>query len=280
MILIADAGSTKTSWALINKNDIVQLETGGINPVWMSDEKMTEPIETMSSENFHPSKIFFFGAGCLGNENSQRVKKLISNSWPTAEISVQSDMIGACIATCGDSQGLVFILGTGSNSCYWNGEEIVSQAGSGGYLLGDEGSGSAMGKILLRNVIRRKLNNDIIVEFEKEFQLNKENIIGKVYTHESPAAFLASFTPFIKKNIHDSDIANIPREAFIMLYKEHVDYYLRNNIQFSSVHFIGSVAHYFQEQLIEVFSPLCVPLHIEQRPIERLINYYQKKFEL
>jgi N-acetylglucosamine kinase-like BadF-type ATPase len=280
MILIADAGSTKTSWALINKNEILQLETGGINPVWMSDDQISAAVENITSLNLRPLEMFFFGAGCIGVESPQRIKKLLSRHWPNAKINVQSDMIAACISTCGDNPGLVFILGTGSNSCYWNGKEIVAQAGSGGYLLGDEGSGSAMGKVLLRNVIRRKLNNHIIAAFEKEFDLNTEGIIGKLYKDESPAAFLASFTPFIKKNLHDSDIANIPREAFFMLYQEHVDYYLRNNIQFSSIHFIGSVAHYFQEQLIAVFSPLCVPLHIEQRPIERLINYYQKKFEL
>lgn len=248
MILTADSGSTKTTWIVDNK----RFSTQGINPFHQPEEVIRDVIvnELVAAEDFpNPScitEIHFFGAGCT-KEKSPVLANLLWNVFPHAEgkIEVGSDMLGAAKALFGENEGIACILGTGANSCLYDGNDIVANISPMGYILGDEGSGAVIGKTFL-NALYKGDHRDFIPVFETETGLCLPDIIQRVYRESMPNRFLASLCPFLSKHIDREWIDEMITDCFRLFFQHNVRHYNRKDLPCS---FVGSIAFYFEAQL-------------------------------
>ncbi len=316
MILIADSGSTKTDWCLIQgKETVLSFTTQGINPFHQSSEEiinilkkeafslLTEqetkqdinkirsnstkenpdtpnclknlfvPQQTEDKTQSFVEEIFFYGAGCTKEKSgivSTALHKVFSQ---TTTIEVNSDMLGAAHALCGNQPGIICILGTGSNSCYYDGQQIVSNIPPLGYILGDEGSGAALGKRLVGDCLKKLLPEEICERFLARYQLTQPEIIEKVYRQSMPNRFLAGLSRFLYENLHEECLRKLLIECFS-------DFIRRNLLQYpvANLFFTGSIAYYYANELKEAAALYQRPVaNITQRPMEGLIAYHTKK---
>ena len=207
MIIIADSGSTKTTWMEVESGSKVVTE--GLNPHFTTDEAFLAACATvrqhLSFFNFQFS-IHFYGAGCGSEVQRQRVHALLRKAFGTDDVEVETDMLGACRAVCGDEAGLVGILGTGSNACYYDGSKIDLCAVSTGYILGDEGSANHVGRRLLQDYLTGTMPIEISNKFHEEYPMKKEEFLDAVYHQPNANRFLASLAQFAVKHIKDSFI--------------------------------------------------------------------------
>ena len=252
MLLVADSGSTKTAWRLVDKNKKIEhYHTEGLNPYFKSHGEIIEEIKTNLVPHFHKetkvSSIYFYGAGCSSKEKCELVKDALSQCFPGTVVTVEHDILGAARATCGNAEGIVSILGTGSNSCHYDGKKIVSVIGGLGYILGDEGSGAHMGKTLLSAYLNHELPEDLQKEFEAVYRLTKEEIDKRVYEMPLANRFLASFSKFIGDHKSHPFFVQMIESCFDMFFVKHVCRYPGYNNK--PVHFVGSVAYYYSEVL-------------------------------
>lgn len=252
MMLIADSGSTKAAWRLVSgKGSIHSYLTDGLNPYFKSNTEIIEEIRSALIPNFPAGvdvkSIFFYGAGCSGVEKCKRVKEALSECFPGAKIKVEHDILAAAHAACGKSEGIVSILGTGSNSCHYNGKRIVRQIGGLGHILGDEGSGANLGKNLLSSYLNHALPDDIVKDFENSFNLTGEEIRKRVYKKPLANRFLASFSRFIGERQQHPYFAEMIELCFKQFFDKHVCRY--RGYKRKPVHFVGSVAYYFSDIL-------------------------------
>lgn len=282
MILVADAGSTKTSWALISGNDVHYTQTTGVHALIHSNKSIKNVLTDVS--NFlaekqclsYVKKIYFFGAGVQNNIVSARLLKLFKSFFATSELYFSSDMDAACLATSAQNDAWVFILGTGSNSCVWKDKKIQVQVPSGGYILGDEGSGSQLGKKLLKAWMRKKLPDDLQLLFNNTFQITYNQLVNNLYLNETPNAYLASFVPFIHKHRLHAYIQQLIIETFTELKQAHEAYIITTEKYIPNrVCFVGSISHYFKNELKKVFEPQYFVNSILHRPIEGLVEYFK-----
>ena len=278
ILLIADSGATTTNWCLLQNREIQhRFNTKGISPVFQTQEEISEDIKKYVYPQLQlrmPDAIFFYGSGCIP-EKIESVKKAIQSSIPTARIEVHSDLIAATHALCGNKAGIACILGTGSNSCEWDGTKIVSQVSPLGFILGDEGSGASMGKLLVGDVLKNQFPKALSEQFMLQYQLTPALIIEKVYREPFPSRFLASISPFLLQNIENVAIKNIVKKSF-------KDFFQRNVMQYNykkhKINFVGSIAHYYAATLKEVALENEITIgKIEQSPMEGLIEYYKLK---
>lgn len=254
MTIIADSGSTKTEWITTNSNPTLFAKTKGINPVRDSEEEIRKIIRTelmpeLYSQNsgFNPTNvknIHFYGAGCI-EPFSQSVGKSLALLFRNAQIYVYSDLLGAARALCGREEGIACILGTGSNSCYCNRGEIISHISPLGYILGDEGSGAVLGRLLLSEILKGNLK-DLWEPFHREYNLTVTDIINKVYRQPQPNRFLASVVPFIQKNIQHCMLREMVVQEFVRFLKRNVVPYDRPDLP---VNFVGGVATSFMDEI-------------------------------
>ena len=279
MILIADSGATKTDWCLgKNKTDARIIQTQGINPFHQTKEHIAQVL----SEELLPqledagsiSYIHFYGAGCTP-EKSVIVKEELETFFPQAEIEVQSDLLGAARSLCGKEKGIACILGTGSNSCEYDGEKITANVSPLGYILGDEGSGATLGKHLVGDCLKHQLPEHTCSQFLEYTGLTPAQIIDKVYRQPQANRFLASLTPFLSMHRNEPEIHNLLISCFS-------DFFRRNIMQYdyrqATVHFTGSIAWYFQEEVKEAAT--CLDIRTGQfikSPISGLAKFH---FEL
>ena len=275
--LIADSGSTKTNWLLIeNDGKINKYRTEGINPVVGDSSIISHTI----SKSFAPKlngtsidKIFFYGAGCT-QAKKDVVEKALAKVFPDAEIEVQSDVLAAARALCGYKEGVACIIGTGSNSCLYNGKEIVRNISPLGYILGDESSGAVLGNDLIGNILKKQLPEEICHAFFEETKLTEEEIIDRVYRKPFPNRFLASLSPFLAQNLDEPCIRALVLGSFKAFLKRNVMQY--ENYHKSKVHFIGSVAFYYKTILAEAAQEMGIQLGtIIKSPMEGLIEYHK-----
>lgn len=281
MILITDGGSTKCDWVLLDNsgNVVFRTTTLGLNPTVVSEVDLIERISSNEEIKnvFKSVKVLdFYGAGC-GSENPKAILKEVLNSlFPEATVSVSEDMVAAVLSVT-TSPGIVCILGTGSNSCYFDGLEIHSPIPSLGYILMDEASGNYFGKRLIRDYYYNKMPTDIASEFNQKYTLDVDSIKLNLYKKSDPNAYLASFvqfiftydeiTPYFHKLIKEG-ITNFI-DCRILCFK---------NAQKVPIHFIGSIAHFSKDIIEECFLEHDLNLgNIVQRPIEGLIEYYRNK---
>ncbi len=256
MILTADSGSTKTDWKLtIDEGKEILFSTQGINPFHMSestvkgiiDDELLPQIEK-DTEISAIKEIYFFGAGCTPAKIPV-MEMILRSSFPNADkVEVASDLLGAAKALCGDDEGIACILGTGANSCYYDGKTIVENVSPMGFILGDEGSGAVIGRTFI-NELYKGLHSDFIPAFEKETGLCQADIIQKVYREPLPNRFLASLSVFI--NTHKDEqpwIKDMIVDCFRNFFRKNIAHYNRRDL---SVNFVGSIAFHYSEQLKE-----------------------------
>jgi len=276
MILLADGGSTKVDWRLVDgTKEIKQISTKGANPFFRTREDISEEIQAV----IHPilngytvDSVHFFGAGCASPDKNKVIKDAIADNIPTTLIEVNSDLLAAAKGLCGTNKGIACILGTGSNSCYYDGEEIRENISPLGYILGDEGSGAVLGRLFLGACLKNQLTKGLKEEFLKEFDLTPNAILDIVYKQPMANRFLASISPFLMEHIQDKTIYNLVYNAFKEFFTKNVmQYDYKNNV----VHFTGSVAYHYRDLLQKVGKDLNIRMGtIAQSPMEGLIKYY------
>lgn len=278
-ILIADGGSTKVEWCLIHSNSSnirVSLETEGFNAI-MATPKVAKSyfsnVRKSIGEEYNPSEIYYYGAGCATPEICARISHEIGQVWEMAMITVDSDMLAACRSLLGDEPGIACILGTGSNSALYDGHEIKDNIPPLGFILGDEGSGTALGKRLLGDIFKNIAPQDIRSDFLRLTGLTKDVLLDKTYRSEAPNKFLASFVPFIKKHLLHPYMMSMTEEIF-------TSFFLRNVLPYEGsgylpVHLTGSVAFHFSQILKKVGADLGLNIgRFSSRPMPDLINYH------
>ncbi|HML63814.1 MAG TPA: ATPase [Dysgonomonas sp.] len=276
MILLADGGSTKVDWRLVEgTKEIKQISTKGANPFFRSRENISEEIKKVINPvlNGHTiDSVHFFGAGCASPEKNKIVRDAIADNIKTSHIEVNSDLVAAAKGLCGTKKGIACILGTGSNSCFYDGEEIVENVSPLGYVLGDEGSGAVLGRLFLGACLKNQLTKGLKEKFLKEFDLTPTAILDMVYRQPLANRFLASLSPFLVENIHDKTVYDLVYNAF-------KDFFVKNVMQYdyknNDVHFTGSVAYYYKDLVRKVGADLNIKVGIiSQSPMEGLIKYY------
>lgn len=276
MILIADSGSTKTDWCIVlNDTLIKRIETKGINPFFQSEEEIRQALTASLLPQLPEgtfNSVHFYGAGCT-LEKAPVLRRAIADSLPVVgNIKAHSDMLAAARGLCGHKAGIACILGTGSNSCFYDGKEIVSNISPLGFILGDEGSGAVLGKLLVGDVLKNQLPPAIKEAFLKEFDLTAPEIIDRVYRQPFPNRFLASLSPFIARHLDEPALRTLVFNSFIAFLRRNVMQY---DYEHFTVHFIGSVAHCYKEILQEAAQETGVRIgKILQSPMEGLIEYH------
>jgi len=277
MILIADSGSTKTEWVAVeNGNIIASTKSLGINPVYQSVEEIRNDVETNVAPTFRElpiGEVHFYGAGCLP-EKIEGVQQALAHSFKNAAITVQSDLVGAAKALCQNNSGIACILGTGSNTCFWDGSSIVKNVSPLGFILGDEGSGAVLGKLFIADVLKNQLPEHISKKFMEEMQLTPADIINRVYRQPFPNRFLATFTKFMNEHRNEPAISNLIIKSFTLFFERNVMQYDYQNL---SVNIIGSIGFHFSEMLEAAAKPLGIKLgKIEQSPIKGLVEFHSR----
>lgn len=276
MILIADSGSTKTDWCVVlNGTPIKRINTKGINPFFQSEDEIQQNL-TISLLPQLPegtiNSVNFYGAGCTA-EKAPVIRRAIADSLPViGNIRANSDMLAAARGLCGEEAGIACILGTGSNSCFYDGKEIINNISPLGFILGDEGSGAVLGKLLVGDILKNQLPQTIKDAFFNQFDLTAPEIIDRVYRQPLPNRFLASLSPFIAQHLEEPGIHQLVLNSFIAFLRRNVMQY---DYQQYPAHFIGSVAHCYKEILQQAAQETGVQIgKIQQSPMEGLIKYH------
>lgn len=275
MWLIADSGSTKTEWFLFNSEEKRHLLiSSGLNPLFLSESEFKDILVESVPKNWidKVTKLWFYGAGCGTDRIKDETASWLKTIFWKAEIQVDSDLIASARATCGTGKGIVAILGTGSNSCYYNGQNIVNQVKPLGFILGDEGSGAALGKSLLKKLLRNQLPSHLSESIFKDLGMDYDKIVGRVYNSEWPNRFIASCARILHTYLEYPEI-----KALIINEFDQFVSILSSYKPQSKVHFVGSVAFYFKSYLEESLhkNGLTIGMVLES-PAERLIDYHLK----
>jgi glucosamine kinase len=278
MILIADSGSTKTAWIYTDGTTQETYITGGANPFFRSTADMIAEwnASSLSLLRDKVSHVYFYAAGVVNEEKAQVIEKALLVLFPGAAASVQSDLLAAAHATLGNSSGIACILGTGSNSCLYNGREITAQVPPLGFILGDEGSGAVLGRLLVGDYLKKTLPAELSRLFKDKYPYEYGEILNRVYRQEKPNMFLASLVPFLKENIEHTYCSDLVKNAFDLFITRNVAQY--DGYKEQDICFAGSVAYYFQEQLKWVFSQRNLRLgEIVKEPLLNLMKYHLKQ---
>ena len=280
MILMADSGSTKTDWRLIDDNkQIHQYATQGITPYFQSSLEIADIIkkELLSQSPIlgakSPMEIYFYGAGCGNDEKKNSVRTAMKSVFSSSVIEVNSDMLAAARCLCGRNAGLVAILGTGSNTCYYDGTEIESSVASLGYVLGDEGSGAHIGKTFIQAYLNHELPEHLEKRFYERFKLTKDDILDAVYRKPMPNRFLASFCKFVFQNLKEQYVIDMVVKCFAQFFEKHICKYPQHKVM--QLNCSGSIAFYFSDVLRKVASEYSVNIGtIVESPIAGLTLFH------
>lgn len=279
MILIAESGSTKTEWRIIDsKQNVFHARSGGINPYYLDAAGILEVMRMGLIEYIDApiKEVYFYGAGCSSARNKQTIRDCFMQLFPNSKIEVNHDMLAAARSLCGIEKGIACILGTGSNSCLYDGIGIIENVRSLGYILGDEGSGNYLGKQFLTHYFKKELPEDIKNQFDDEFGLEPPDILNNIYHHHMPILYLSSFSKFIHKFLGDPMIYQMVYDAFKRFLELNVMKY--TDYKNVPVHFTGSVAFHYEDILRKVGDELEINIKdIVVGPIDGLTQYHQPK---
>ncbi len=282
-MLIADSGSTKTHWRFVDKdNQILQFETTGFNPYHQNTETISNEIKTVLLPQMPkvvlPEKIniHFYGAGCSTESKVAIVKAALNECFPNAIVEVDHDLLAAARAVCGSDPGIAAILGTGSNSCYYDGKNIVENVTSLGYILGDEGSGAHIGKTFITAYLNKELPKSVTDIFNHKTILTAEEILDGVYKKPFPSRYLASFSKFIFRNISDPYLNKLVYDCIEQFFDKHICKYQKHKeVKLS---FVGSVAFYYNSIIKNVAAKKGVQIgNIIESPIAALTLYHLER---
>ncbi|MDE6160601.1 MAG: ATPase [Muribaculaceae bacterium] len=280
MILIADCGSTKIDWCVIAGNGKVekQVFTCGMNAVMLTEEEIklriaAELVPELGSRISDITAVYFYGAGCISAEVCANVERAIRANIPASAVEVYTDLLAAARALCGHEPGIACILGTGSNSCFYDGTDIADNVSPLGYILGDEGSGAVLGKLLVGDVLKEQLPAELCEKFLKQYDLTRLDIIRRVYREPQGNRFLASLTPFLIENIEVPQVREIVLGSFRAFFRRNVSHY--DGRCEKRVNFVGSIAYYYRDILAEAASECGYTVGtVLKSPMEGLIKFH------
>lgn len=279
MLLVADSGSTKADWILTRSDDHkIHFRTKGINPFFLSETDIIQIFQNAPEIQEYINEvreIYFFGAGCSSPDRREIISNALSKVFKNAFVSVDVDIIASIYATCGTSPGICCILGTGSNIAYFDGTNIHDSKHGLGYILGDEGSGTYFGRQLVTQFLYETMPVELRSAFAKEYKVDKESVIKRVYQQPSPNSFLASFAPFMSEHIAHPYIIQLLNKGF----EEFVETNIKSYPDYKSqvCHFVGSIAYHFHDVLNEVCQKHEIRTgKILKHPIDELSNFIQK----
>jgi len=281
MILIADSGSTKTQWALLENGELkITITTPGLNPYFHT----TETIEATLQADLAPylpcdfiQEIHFYGAGCSTENNNIMLKESMEIFFRKADVFIYHDILGAARALFGKRAGIACILGTGCNSCFYDGNEVKNGVASLGYLFGDEGAGSYLGKIFIERYLKNKLPVDIRDEFNSIYKFKLEDILNAIYNRPFPNRWLASFSEFLAPRQNHLYVKELVRNSFNAFFEEQLFQY--ENHKNVPVSFVGSIAFFYKDILLDSAKKAGIRVEtILRSPLEGLISYHSQAF--
>ncbi len=277
--LLIDSGATKTDYLLLSVRGeaLFRFKNRGINISYVTDGELYAVLQECKGElppNNMPEQIIFYGAGCGKDFNAERVSIALSHLFPDTLVTVYSDLMGACHALCGANQGWVAILGTGSGSCFYDGEKIVAMPPSLGYMLGDEGSGTHLGKLLLTSYLEKKLPSPLHQQLEHQYSISVPIVMEELYRKPFPNKFMSAFAPFMLSNIENPHILSLCENSFSSFIRKQLDL-LAPDFYPENLHLTGSIAFYFQHVIKNVAKKMGVSVtKVVPAPIEGLMTYY------
>jgi len=277
MILLADSGGSKTDWRLLKKDGTIGQASGpGYNPYYQPVDDLKKSINEilLPQVQENVTKIYFYGAGVSSVKNQLTIKSAFLEYFPESQIEIGWDLLAAARALCGHEPGIACIMGTGSNSCLYDGKEIVGNVANLGWILADEGSGANIGRKFLVDYLRNKMPAELAKQFKARFPLSREEFLEKVYQQEKPSAFLASFAKFIFQHLKDPYCYKLIYDSFSEFYENNVMQY--DNYKNLKVHFTGSISFYFSDILRQVANDKGITVkNILEGPIAGLTLYHK-----
>jgi glucosamine kinase len=275
--LIADSGATKAEWCLLKGKKKKTLFTQGISPYLMSREQIVKMLGKELKQKLKKEKIneiHYYGTGCANPANAKNIKAALKDVFPgTSKINVQTDLMGAARALCQKKKGIACILGTGSNSCYYNGSRIVKNSPGLGYVLGDEGSGAYLGRKVIQHYLYKTFDEELAAKFDAKYKTSHIEILDKVYKQPLPNRYMASFALFLAENRGHYMIENIIEDSLNDFFFNHLYKYRESWLY--PIHFTGGVAYAFRD----VIKNLCAGYELQlgrilKNPMEGLTEYH------
>lgn len=279
MLLIADSGATKTQWCAVSVSGNAKIKTQGISPYFLTSNQIYELLQKELLPFLpHPnvSHIHYYGTGCTSDHTVTVLAEALKGLFPSADIHISYDLVGAAHALCGHAAGIACILGTGSSSGYYNGQSIEKNIAGLGYVLGDEGSGAHMGKIFSALYLYGKLDPALCSSFEKEFDIDPATLLSKIYGEQNPNRLLASFSFFLARNRLHPQVEQLLKQSLRDFFEIHISEY--KQCRDVPIHFTGSVSFTYSDiirHLCDEFSFTCG--NIIKEPIDGLLAYYLEK---
>ena len=275
--LIADSGSTKCEWCLLSGGRKRKILTQGISPYFLTAEQIVQVLRNEllpSLKNIQVDEVYYYGTGLANPENARILKKSIAKVFTLAKIEARIDLLAAARALCGNQKGVACILGTGSNSCYYNGKKIVKNSPGLGYVLGDEGSGAYLGRKVVQYYMYQTFDEELMARFTDSFNTNGNEILEHVYQHPQPNKYLASFAIFLAQNRGHYMIENIIEDGLNDFFFTHLYKYRESWLY--PISFVGSVAFGFKDVLQDLCSTYELELgKVLKTPMEGLIYYHK-----
>jgi glucosamine kinase len=277
--IIADSGATKCQWTLVTGKEIKSIATIGISPYFLSVDEMVNTIQKGFQKKVDPQiidAIYFYGTGLTNPSNVTAIKKALKKVFKNASLDIQTDLVAVARATCQDQKGVACILGTGSNTGYYNGKKIVKNSPGLGYVLGDEGSGAYLGKIVLQYYLYKTFDEELMHAFETKYALNKDQIFDAIYKQPLPNRFMASFAIFLSEHRGHYMIENIIEDGINDFFFTHLN--KLNESWLYPIHFTGSVAYVFRDVIKQLASAYELEIgKIVKSPMEGLIEFHKKE---
>ena len=279
MLLIADSGSTKTDWRLVASDGSVHaIRTDGLNPYYQTTDQIAHTLQMQLLpvlDGAIVTDLYFYGAGCSGPTVNQIVADALRAVLPGLQVAdVNSDMLGAARAAAGHNSGIVCILGTGSNACCYDGNQITRGIQSLGFWLGDEGSGGYLGKALVRDFFQQRMPGDLHDIFQQRYALDQPTLLENAYQKPYPNRYFASFTPFLSEHLGHPYITALVMDAFSLFIATYVAKFPESDQW--PVHFVGSIAHYFAEPLRQAVDKAGLIMgQVLKSPAEQLVVYHK-----
>lgn len=278
--IIADSGSTKTDWVLLNGSKVItRVNTIGFNPYFQTGEAIRQELKLNLNPHIEVdfkdvSGVYYYGTGCSTSENCELVSIAITQATGIQNVQVSHDLLAAARALCQNEWGIAAILGTGSNSCLYNGKQILENVPSTGYLWADYGGGSQIGKYFIRDYFEGRLPKQLCLAFEAE-GYNREEILNNVYKKPVPSKYLAKVSLFVSKYIHESAVQNVLNECFNSFFEQQVNKYTDSKKY--KVHSVGSIGFYYKDFIAKVAAKHGYKMGtVIKSPIEGLIDFHSQ----
>lgn len=280
-ILLVESGSTKTDWCLLQNGRVKQYKTQGINPFFLTQAEIIEIFERELSINVDKvqiDEIYYYGSGIANSDKKEQLIKCLRYHFGTRNIKVENDMLAAAQATCQKTKGIAVILGTGSNSCYFDGKKMAANQISLGYVLGDEGGGNHIGKKVLQYQLHGIFEKEILTAFSKKFKYTQAEILENIYRKPFPNRFLAQFAAFCFEHRGHYQVENILEDCIHEFFINHLIRY--KEIHKVPVHFVGSISYECRDIIEEMCGQFEITLgQVMKSPMDGLVKYYKQQWK-